>query len=213
VRGFIAVRRVTVRNLSPRPLRLNLSVRRHGFAAADTVVEVDPQELRLDPGRAARIRVEARVAEPAFGGPPAEGSIVVSPSAGIPIRIPFSLGFGPRRPPLLKNVRLSQRAFRPSDAKPAVLQLQAGDVRTVGGGRIEIEPVARLDVELFTDDFEPLGVLARRRDALPGWYTFGITGRDADGDRLPPGRYRLRLVAFPTGGGPPTRKQLAFRIR
>ena len=213
VRGFIAVRRVTVRNLSLRPLVLDLAIRRQGFGAADTVFEVDPQELRLEPGQAARIRVEARVAEPTRGGPPAQGAVVVSPSAGMPIQIPFSLAFGPRRPPLLKNVRLSQRAFRPSDAKPVVLQLQAGDVRAAPGGRLEIEPVARLDVELFTEEFERIGVLARRRDALPGWYTFGITGRDAEGDLLPPGKYRLRLVAFPTGGGPPTRKQLTFTIR
>ena len=212
VRGFIAVRRITVRSLSTRPLQLRVSVQRQGFPAADTIVEATPERLRLDAGKTARIRVEARVAEPARGGSPAEGAVVVAPATGPAIRIPFALAFGPQRLPLLSDVRLSARAFRPSDANPAVLSLRAGAIRDLRGTP-ELHPASRLDLELYTDAFVPLGVVARRRDVLPGWYTFGITGRDPDGDLLPPGFYRLRLVAFPTGGGPPTRTQVRFRIR
>ena len=40
-----------------------------------------------------------------------------------------------------------------------------------------------------------LGVLARRRELLPGRYTFGLTGRGADGGRLRRGAYVIRVVA------------------
>jgi hypothetical protein len=57
-----------------------------------------------------------------------------------------------------------------------------------------------------------LGLLARERDLLPGRYTFGLTGRDPSGKVLSPGAYRLRLVAWPTGGGRPSVRSVDFRI-
>ncbi len=86
----------------------------------------------------------------------------------------------------------------------AVMRSRAGD---------EIRPVARLDIELVGADGTSLGVLARLRDLLPGRYAFGITGRDPEGDTLPPGPYRLRLRAFPTDDGPPSRRAVRFRIK
>ena len=54
-------------------------------------------------------------------------------------------------------------------------------------------------------DGSKLGILAQLRDLLPGRYAFGLTGRDANGDTLEPGKYRLLLTAYPTGQGPPSR--------
>jgi hypothetical protein len=51
------------------------------------------------------------------------------------------------------------------------------------------------------------------RDLLPGRVAIGLTGRDPNGDRLAPGRYRVRLLAFPTSDGPPTSRTIAFRIK
>jgi hypothetical protein len=72
--------------------------------------------------------------------------------------------------------------------------------------------VARLDVELWRGG-ERLGLLARLRDLLPGQYEAFLTGRDPDGNRLPAGPYRIRLVARPTAGGPSTRETVRFRIK
>ena len=58
-----------------------------------------------------------------------------------------------------------------------------------------------------------LGILAQLRDLLPGRYAFGLTGRDAKGETLDPGRYRVQLTAFPTGEGPPSKVSVVFAIR
>jgi hypothetical protein len=113
---------------------------------------------------------------------------------------------------LLGDVTLSERAFRPSEARPSVLSLVAGRVRTLGGTD-EVQPLERLDIELHTDDRKRIGVIARLRNVLPGRYAFGITGRDPAGTRLKAGGYVVRVVAWPSGGGPPTRKALSFTVR
>ena len=59
----------------------------------------------------------------------------------------------------------------------------------------------RLDVELWTDDGKRLGLLTRLRDLLPGRYAIGLTGRGPAGNVLAAGAYRLRVFAWPTGGG------------
>jgi subtilisin family serine protease len=203
---------VTVRNVSSRALPLRVEVERHGFPAADTFVTAQPGRLVLQPGAAARVRVQARVPEHAPGGPPAEGALVVRPAgAGRAVRIPFAVAFAPEETPLLGEIALSDDEFEPSDENPAVLTVRAGSIRTVGG-RDELEPVGRLEVELWTGAGRRIGVVARLRNLLPGNYAFGITGRGPGGDRLRPGAYRLRIVAVPPGGGPATVRVLEFRI-
>ena len=72
------------------------------------------------------------------------------------------------------------------------------------GADPEVRPVDMLEVELWRgSDFR--GVLTRRRELLPGRYTFGLTGRGPRGERLPRGSYVVRLVARPGDG---TRRQL-----
>jgi len=56
-------------------------------------------------------------------------------------------------------------------------------------------------------------VLAKRRELLPGRYTFGLTGRGPGGVRLRSGKYVVRVVAWPGDG---TRKQaetIEYRVR
>jgi subtilisin family serine protease len=210
-KGWTADRVVLVRSLSPRTLRVLVRLSRVGFPAADTQVTVRPRRLILRPGATARVRVSAHVPAPT-PGPPAEGALVLAPSAGGRLRIPFAIAFAPRATPLLAGIGLSTGAFAPSDTGPAVLTLQAGRVRSVAGLE-EVEPVGRLDIELWTGDGKRVGVIARQRNLLPGRYTFGITGRDPGGQRLKKGRYRLRVLAFPTGAGFATRRSLRFRIQ
>ncbi|HEV7639900.1 MAG TPA: hypothetical protein VGO39_03400, partial [Gaiellaceae bacterium] len=103
-------------------------------------------------------------------------------------------------------------SFKPSDSNPAVLTVQAGNlVRDYG---LQIQPVSRLDVLLYTASGRYLGVMARLRNLLPGSYSFGITGRGPTSARLAPGSYELRLVAWPTLplDAKPSRAQVSFRI-
>ena len=59
-----------------------------------------------------------------------------------------------------------------------------------------------------------MGRLARLRNLLPGRYTFGLTGRGPARTTAPrPGRYRLRLLAYPPGEGPPSRQNVQFEIQ
>jgi subtilisin family serine protease len=210
-RGWASRRRVVVRNLSARTLRVAVTIERRGFPAADTFITARPARLIIPPGALARVRIEARVPQPARGGPAAEGALVLTPAAGVRFRIPFAVAFGPAQTNLLEGIELSTGSFAPSDTRPSVLSLQAGRVRTVGGTS-EVQPVERLDIELWTGDGKRIGVIARLRDLLPGRYAFGITGRDPGGQRLKAGVYRLRLVAVPTGDGLATRRSLKFAI-
>lgn len=204
--------RVTIRNVSTRRLTVRVGLERRGFPAADTFFDLRPRRLVLLPGRSAKVRVTARVPQPAPGGPAAEGALVVRPVAGQSLRVPFAVAFGRASTELVAEARLLPRTFAPSDTKPAVLTMRAGGVRTVAGVD-ELEPVSRLEVELWTAEGSRIGVLARLRNLLPSRLALGVTGRDPAGQVLPAGRYRLRLLAYPTGEGPPTAKTLQFAIK
>jgi hypothetical protein len=91
-----------------------------------------------------------------------------------------------------------------------VLSLRAGRVE-LRGGTPQVQPVERLDVELWHKQRQ-VGTLARLRDVLPGTYAFGITGRGPFGKRLPLGVYRLRVVAVPVGGGAASAREVTFRL-
>ena len=209
--GWTSRRRLIVRNVSSRSVRVRVSVVDLGFSAARAEVTVSRKRLVLRPGATARFRVAARVARPPRGGPAAEGVIVLTPVGGRALRIPFAIAFDRTQAPLLEGIALSDSSFEPSDTQPSVLSLLAGRV-TAAAGSEEVEPVERLDIELWTEDGKRIGVIARQRNLLPGRYTFGITGRDPGGAKLKPGRYRLRILAFPTPGGRRTARSLRFTI-
>ena len=201
-----------LRNVSARRLRLKLEVRvvREGAAALD--FDIKPERLSLGPGRSARVRVRARVRSPLEGSASAEGIVLVTPLAGREVRMPWTILFGPRTPPTLTSVRLSTRAFAASDASPALLSFVAGSVAR-SGGALDIRPLSRLDLELWSPGGGRIGTLARLRDVLPGRYSFGVTGRDPTGALLPEGAYQLRLLAYGTDGGRRTTKTIGFTIK
>jgi subtilisin family serine protease len=203
---------LVLRNVSVRRLRLSLTVRvaREGAAAVD--FEVKPQRVSLGPGRTVRVRVRARVTSALEGDAPAEGIVVVTPVAGREVHMPWTILFGRRRPPSLASVRLSTRAFSPSDAAPALLTFVAGSVPRSGVGA-DVRPLSRLELELWSPDGGRIGLLARLRDVLPGRYSFGVTGRDPTGAVLPSGEYDLRLVAYGTDAGPSTARTVSFTIK
>jgi hypothetical protein len=196
-----------IRNVSTR----TLLVRIRNSGSGGLVIDPKPRWVRLKPGGHAPVVLHARL----NGAPPSSGSaegavLLVARGAG-PLRLPWAITF--ERPPsdLISSVALSEDAFKPSDTTPAVLSLQAGLVVPEPAGT-EIDPVSRLDVELWHGK-KRLGLLARLRDLLPGRLAFGLTGRDPNGSLLKAGRYEVRLLAVPTGDGPPTSRTVEFRIK
>jgi hypothetical protein len=129
-----------------------------------------------------------------------------------PLRVPWLISFRPALRSLIGDLRLSVSSFKASDSAPAVLSFRAGGVTRSSLG-LQIVPVGRLDLTLVDADGKGLGVLARLRDLLPGRQSFGLTGRDGEGDRLKPGRYKLKLTAWPTGDGVPSRASVMFAVK
>ena len=206
--GWHATRRLVLRNLSSRRLRIELATdpRDRGGARA-LVFAFAPSHVRIRPHGIATVYVAVRALAPV--GNPVEGRFAVRPEGGDAIHVPWLIMSRPRHDALLSSIRLSNRSFEPSDSAPAVLSFQAGRLDTGG----QLEPVALLQLKLRDSHGRPLGTLAQLRDLLPGRFAFGLTGRDAKGNALEPGRYTVRLAAYPTGQGDPSVATVPFTIR
>ena len=111
----------------------------------------------------------------------------------------------------MTQVALSSLSFEPSDVRPAVLSLVAGRVDG-SADRPQLLPLTRLELELRRGT-RRLGTLARLRNLLPGRYAFGVTGRGPGGVRLRRGRYVLRVIGVPVGGGPASTVDVPFRVK
>jgi subtilisin family serine protease len=209
-RGWSGQKPFVVRNLSGRRLRVNVSVGRLGEIGG-IALAVSPSRMILAPKGEKRVLLRGRLAYIPPGMRTAKAALELRAGGGAPVRVPWTVLLGPPTRGLIGGAKLSTERFRPSDAAPALLELRAG--RLVGNGAVsQVLPVSHLDLELWRGR-ERLGRLSRLRNLLPGRYTFGLTGRGPGGDRLAPGRYRLRLVAYPPGDGPPSRQNVEFEIR
>ena len=204
-------RAVVVRNVSSRRLQLSVSI----------VSNVDPEALgfkvtpnRLVLGAGDAVRIKVRIVAPAAPGPQTvTGVIRIAANGSETLRVPWALSFKQPSTNLIAHASLSSTAFRQSDTKPAVLTVQAGNLDRRGGS-LEIQPVERLDVLLYTAGGQYIGLLTRLRDVLPGSYSFGITGRSPTSAPLAPGSYELRLAAWPTlpNDATPSRALVRFRV-
>jgi len=203
---------IALRNVSFRRLILSLRVAVSHEGAGPLEFVVKPDKLSLAAGRTVRVHVRVRVTGSPDGSAPAEGLLVITPAAGREVHVPWAILFGKRPQPAVGSVRLSAHSFRPSDAGPALLSFVAGSVGRVAG-RVAVQPLSRLDLELWSPDGGLVGRLARLRDVLPGRYSFGVTGRDPTGSLLPSGDYQLRLLAYGTDPGPPTVRTVSFSIK
>ncbi len=201
---------IVLRNISTR--RLRISIRGEAGGGAGLLITAKPSKLRLKRGATAKVVLAASFRGELNPVGLAQGSVVVSPRASTPLRIPWTVMLGPRPASLLTDVSLSTTSFRPSDATPAVLAFRAGRLLTDAHG-FEIQPVARLDVALVDPDGHSRGLLARLRDLLPGRYALGLTGRDPSGNTLEPGVYTLRLVAVPPDNSRATIRVVRLTIR
>jgi hypothetical protein len=199
---------VRLRNVSGRQLTVYVSP---GDQAHATVhFSANPKRLVIEPGAIGKVVLRTPPITIAQGEA-VSGSLTVTPLAGLPLHVPWAVVLRPARA-LLGPLTLSQKAFKPSEAKPAIVVVRAGRVLRSFRGNTVV-PVLRLDVELWTEDGKRLGLLTRLRDLLPGRYAIGLTGRGPGGNVLRRGAYRLRVFAWPTGGGAPTVRSIRFRIR
>ncbi|HEY8773660.1 MAG TPA: S8 family serine peptidase [Gaiellaceae bacterium] len=206
--GWQGRRVLRLRNVSRR--RLTLFVATGQTRSARVRLIVSPTRVEIEPGGIAEVTVRTRPITIARGDA-ASGVLTLTPVAGAAVRVPWAVVLRAPRG-LLGPLTLSRRSFEPSESRPAVVVVRAGRVLRSSRGN-EVVPLLRLDVELWTADGKRLGLLARLRDLLPGRYAFGLTGRGPGGVRLEPGRYRLRVYAWPTAGGPPGLRSLSFSIR
>jgi subtilisin family serine protease len=193
---------LAVHDVSSRPLTVSIR-------SSSRLVKVSPASVQLRPGQVLRLRVTAQAStRPSLAV--VTGTLTVRPAGGQALRVPWVIVFRPYRHALVGPVAVTPRSFAPSDSTPARLTVVAG--RVVVGRVVEIEPVARLDVLLYSSSGGFLGVLATVPDLLPGTYSFALTGRGSGGAVLPAGGYEIRLNAWPTLPGPPTRLKIRFRI-
>jgi hypothetical protein len=116
---------------------------------------------------------------------------------------------GPQTPGELRTG--CDRMYRFADISSVEAYLE--EIAARSAGALAVQPLSRLDLELWSPAGGRIGLLARLRDVLPGRYSFGVTGRDPTGAVLPAGDYQLRLVAFGTDTGPPTVRTIGFAIK
>jgi hypothetical protein len=196
-----------VTNVSTR--QLAVSIGSSGIAPKGVQVSVDPQRVRLRPGASAAVVVRANTSEVSDEAGAATGELVLRAGDAPDVHVPWAVSV-PSRVRLISRLALRTTGARVSDAAPAALSFVAGSVALSPDP--EVRAVDLLEIELWRGDTR-IGLLARRRELLPGRYTFGLTGRGPTGSRLRRGTYTIRVLALPGDG---TRKQSAsiqFRLR
>ena len=196
--GWKAVRRIAVRNVSTRRVTVDVAAAVEGIAGVSILAK--PTRLRLPPGARSVVTLTARVSFIPRRLGAIEGRTRLDVSGGGGIFVPWAVTLPGRSSALIGGLTLSARSFRASDRAPAVLTVQAGQVRDRAGRR-QLRALSQLDVELWRGG-ERLGLLARLRDVLPGRYAFGLTGRGAAGWPA-----RSRPVSSPRGCATPRRSR------
>jgi hypothetical protein len=202
-----AERVLRVANVSTR--QLSVSIGQTAIAPKGVEITVDPQRLRIRPGRSAEVVVRADTDQLSSEAGAATGELVLRTSDSPELHVPWAVAV-PAPVDLVSRMAIVATGSRVSDATPAALSFVAGAVSATP--EPQVRAVDLLEVELWRAG-ERLGLLARRRELLPGRYTFGLTGRGPSGDRLSRGTYTIRVLAFPGDG---TRRQtdsLAYRVR
>ena len=202
IERVLRIRSVTTRTVA-------VSVGSSALAPKGVEIAVDPKRVRLRPGASATVVVRADTAALSAEAGIATGEVVLRIPDSAEVRVPWAVAVPPAVD-LLSDVSIKTTDRRVSDTTPAVLALVAGSVSAEPDPQIRAVDV--LEVELWRGN-ERLGVLDRRRELLPGRYSFGLTGRAPNGRRLPRGSYRIRVVARPDDGTRPQSETVEYRVR
>lgn len=207
VSGDGAERSLRITNVSSRPL--SVSIGNVAIAPKGVALTVDPLRVRVRPGRSATVAVRANTSQLSEEAGAATGELVLLVGDSPEVHVPWAVAVPPSVD-LVSRLAIVTTGGRVSDATPAALSFVAGAVSA--SPEPQVRAVELLEVELWRRG-ERIGLLARRRELLPGRYTFGLTGRGPTGDRLGRGAYTIRLVAYPGDG---TRRQVdtvEYRVR
>jgi minor extracellular serine protease Vpr len=207
-RGTSGIERIVqIRNISTR--RLVVSIGNASLAPKGVEITVEPERVRLRPGRRAEVVVRADTFNLSDEAGIATGELVLRAAGAPELRVPWAVAV-PAPVDLVSRVALVPTDERVSDATPAVLALVAGAVTPTPYP--QVRAVELLEVQLWRGR-TLLGVLARRRELLPGRYSFGLTGRSASGERLRRGSYVVRVVAWPGDGTRRQSETVEYRVR
>ena len=202
-----AERVLRITNISSR--RLSVSVGQTAIAPKGVEISVDPQRLRIRPGRSAEVVVRADTGQLSSEAGAATGELVLRTGDSPEVHVPWAVAV-PAPVDLVSRMAIALTGSHVSDATPAALSFVAGSV--TASPEPQVRAVDLLEVELWKRG-ERLGLLVRRRELLPGRYTFGLTGRGPTGNHLGRGMYTIRVLAFPGDG---TRRQadtIEYRVR
>jgi hypothetical protein len=200
-------RTVRVHNVSTRTLTVRIGSA--ALAPKGVEITVDPDRLRLRPGGSADVLVRADTRELSEQAGVATGELVLRVAGSQDARVPWAVAVPERGTDLISKLSLRRTGPRISDATPAVLGLVAGAV--TASPEPQVRAVDALDVQLWRGN-TLVGVLARRRELLPGRYTFGLTGRGPGGERLRRGSYVVRVVARPGDGSRRQVESIAYPV-
>ena len=202
-----AERIIRITNVSTR--RISTSIGIAAIAPKGVEISVEPQRFRVRPGRSVEVVVTADTSALSSEAGAATGELVLRGSDSPEVHVPWAVAVPPVVD-LVTGLSLKRTGTRVSDATPAALSFVAGSVTAAPDP--QVRGIELLEVELWRNG-ERIGVLARRRELLPGRYTFGLTGRGPTGTRLARRDFTIRIVAYPGDG---TRRQsdtIVFRPR
>ncbi len=210
-RSFVELERtLEVHNVSTR--RLTVSIQTLALAPKGVELTIDPRRLRIRPGGMATVTLRADTSALSEQAGAATGELVLAVSESSEVHVPWAVAVPAPGTDLLSRVSLQAAAGgRVSDATPAVLSLVAGALIPTPGP--QLRPLDVLEVQLRRQNGELVGVLAKRREVLPGRYTFGLTGRGPGGERLRRGSYVVRIVARPGDGTRQQVEDVPYRVR
>lgn len=200
-------RTVRVRNVSTRTVVATIG--RAALAPKGVEITIDPPRVRLRPGGSAVVTVRADTTDLSEEAGIATGEIVIRVAGAPEVHAPWAVAV-PFQTDLISELSVKQTGPRTSDDTPAILTLVAGAVSAAADP--QVRAVSTLEIELWRGG-RRLGVLARRRELLPGRYTFALPGRAPDGARLRRGAYTLRVVGVPGDGTPRQSAKVPYRVR
>jgi hypothetical protein len=201
-------RTLRIRNLSTR--RLTVGVESVALAPKGVTISVEPDRVRLGPGRSGEVTVTATTRELSQEAGVATGELVLRVAGAEEAHVPWAVAVPRPGAPLLSRVEIRTTGRRVTDTSPAILSLVAGSVTPSPDP--QVRALASLELQLVRDR-ETLGVLARRRELLPGRYSFGLTGRGPDGERLRRGAYVVRVVARSDDGTRRSVESVPYLVR
>ena len=136
-----AERIVRVTNVSTRPL--SVSIGRTAIAPKGVELTVDPQRLRIRPGRSADVVVRADATDVSGA---ATGELVLRTGSSPEVHVPWAVSV-PAEVDLVSRVAIAMTGTRVSDTTPAALSFVAGSVTATPGP--QVRAVDLVEVELW----------------------------------------------------------------